>query len=89
MRAGIKTPGPVAVITDLCILQPEEDTRELTVASIHPGVTREQVQQNTGWDVRFCADCSETMPPNSRELSVLRDLKARTAAAHGVSETAA
>ena len=89
MRAGIKTGGPVAVITDLCILRPEEDTRELTVASIHPGVTREQVQQNTGWDVRFCPDCSETMPPDSRELSVLRDLKARTAAAHGVSESAA
>jgi glutaconate CoA-transferase subunit B len=79
----------VAVITDLCILRPDEDTHELTVASIHPGVTRERIQQNTGWNVRFSSDCSETNPPDARELVVLRDLKARSAAAHGVPETAA
>ncbi len=89
LRAGIKTGGPLAVITDLCILRPEKDTRELTVVSIHCGVTREQIRQNTGWDVRFCSACGETDPPTSHELSMLRDLKARTAAAHGVSESAA
>ena len=89
LRAGIKTGGPAAVITDLCILRPDDTTHELSVASIHPGVTREQIQQNTGWDVRFRSDCSQTIPPGTRELAVLRDLKARTAAAHGVAETAA
>jgi glutaconate CoA-transferase, subunit B len=88
LRAGIKTAGPVAVITDLCILKPEKDTRELTVVSVHRGVTREQIRQNTGWEVRFCSACVETDPPTSRELSVLRDLMERTAAAHGVSESA-
>jgi glutaconate CoA-transferase subunit B len=88
-RAGIKTGGPVAVITDLCILRPEEDTRELTVASIHHGVTHEKIRQNTGWEVRFRTDCAETRLPDAGELAALRDLKARTASAHGVSESAA
>jgi glutaconate CoA-transferase subunit B len=88
-RAGIKTAGPVAVITDLCILRPDEDTHELIVANIHPGVTREQIQQHTGWDVRFRSDCGQTNPPGARELAVLRDLNARTAVAHGVSEPVA
>ena len=32
----------------------------MTVVSIHPGVTREQIQDNTGWPVRFAAhDCRD------------------------------
>ena len=88
-RARIRGRGPVAVITDLCILRPDEESRELTVASIHPGITREQISANTGWDVRFSMGCSETEPPAAQELAVLRDLLARTAAAHGRSESAA
>jgi len=82
-RAGIRGRGPVAVITDLCVLRPEEGSRELVVASIHPGVTREKIHANTGWDVRFDRDCGETDAPTEVELVVLRDLLARTAAAHG------
>lgn len=87
-HARIRGRGPVAVITDLCILRPDEESRELTVTSIHPGITREQISANTGWDVRFSMGCSETEPPAAQELAVLRDLLARTAAAHGRSESA-
>jgi glutaconate CoA-transferase subunit B len=80
--AGLPGKGPVAVITDLCILRPAEPTRELEVVSMHPGVTREQIESATGWKLRFAAACTETRPPAQVELEVLRDLKARTAAAH-------
>lgn len=74
--------GPTVVITDLCILKPDEQTKELVVTSLHPGITREQVIGATGWDVRF-ADTLETTPvPTEQELTVLRELKARTAAHH-------
>jgi len=39
-RAGIPGAGPVAVITDLCVLEPHVETRELTVMKIHPGISR-------------------------------------------------
>jgi glutaconate CoA-transferase, subunit B len=88
-RAGLAGKGPVAVITDLCILRPDEMTRELKVASIHPGVDREMIAANTGWQIRFQEKCAETERPRGEELRVLRDLKAHTAAAHGVSGEAA
>ena len=88
-RAGLSGKGPVAVITDLCILRPDPDTRELKVASIHPGIDHETIIANTGWQIQFEPACSETQPPTAPELDVLRDLKARTAAAHGVQGEAA
>jgi len=87
-KAGLPGKGPVAVITDLCILRPDRNTRELTVSHIHPGVTRETISANTGWAVRFASACEETAPPNAHELEVLRALKARTAAAHAEGEAA-
>jgi glutaconate CoA-transferase, subunit B len=80
---GITTAGPVKVMTDLCVLEPEPGSNELIVTSLHPGVTREQVASVTGWPVRFAADCVENQPPTSEELRVLRDLHERTAKAHG------
>jgi glutaconate CoA-transferase subunit B len=88
-RAGIGGKGPVAVITDLCILRPDSITREMKVASIHPGVSRETVSANTGWNLQFAENCFETEMPTPNELRILRDLKTRTAAAHGESGEAA
>jgi glutaconate CoA-transferase, subunit B len=82
-QAGLAGKGPVAVITDLCILRPHPVTRELQVASIHPGVSRETIFAATGWTIQFADGCSQTEAPEFGELEVLRDLKARTAAAHG------
>jgi glutaconate CoA-transferase subunit B len=82
-RLGLKTKGPTKLITDLCVFEPDPETREMTVASIHPGVTREQIQENTGWTVRYAAQVGETPAPSRQELEVLRELHARTARAHG------
>jgi len=40
------------------------------------------VQDNCGWPVRFAELVDETPEPNELELGTLRDLQARTAAAH-------
>ncbi|HXF11948.1 MAG TPA: CoA-transferase subunit beta [Terriglobales bacterium] len=81
--AGLRGKGPVAVITDLCIMRPDLTTRELKVASIHPGVDREAIAANTAWQIQFAEDASETVLPTAQELTVLRELKARTTKAHG------
>jgi glutaconate CoA-transferase subunit B len=82
-RLGLTTQGPTLVITDLCVMRPDPLSKGLTVAGLHPGVAREQVEANTGWAVRFAADLAETEAPTERELAVLRELQARTARAHG------
>ena len=84
-QLGLPGEGPVGIITDLCIMEPEADTHEFVVTSLHPGVTREQVIENTGWAVRFADGLGETAPPSAAELAALRALEARTAAAHGQS----
>jgi glutaconate CoA-transferase subunit B len=82
-RLGLKTKGPTKLITDLCIFEPDPATNEMIVVSIHPGVTREQIQENTGWQLRYADTVGETPAPTEQELVVLRELQARTARAHG------
>jgi glutaconate CoA-transferase subunit B len=85
-RLGLKTKGPTRLITDLCVFEPDRESREMSVTSIHAGVTREQIAAQTGWPVRYAAKVAETPPPTAAELAVLREIKARTARAHGQSQ---
>ena len=80
---GLTTEGPVLLVSDLCMMEPHPETRELRVTTLHPGVTRDQVLEQTGWPVRFAEQVGETPPPSAEELDALRDLHRRTAEAHG------
>ncbi len=75
--------GPTVVITDLGILVPDPDTSEFMLSALHPGGTVEQVRQATGWELKVSENLEETLPPTEFELAALRDLHARTGAAHG------
>lgn len=81
--AGVKTKGPTLAISDLCLLCSDPETKEFIVHSLHPGVTRDQIRENTSWEIRFAATVEETPPPTRVELEALRELNERTAAAHG------
>ena len=83
---GVTTAGPVSVITDLCVLEPDPDSKELVVVSLHPGVEIDQIRAGCAWDIRFGVDLEETPPPTREELEVLRDLQERTRRAHGGEE---
>ena len=82
-RLGVKTKGPTRLITDLCVFEPDAATKEMTVVSIHPGVTRQQIDDNTGWKVRYANKVTETPAPTAAELAALRAIHARTKVAHG------
>ncbi len=73
-RVGLPRGGPVAVITDLAVLRFNQESREAEVASIHPGVSREQVSTNTGWAIPFASQLQETPQPTAEEISILRGL---------------
>jgi len=81
---GVQTEGPSLIVTDLCTMRPDLESKEFEVVTLHPGVSRERVQENTGWPIRFAAKVGETAPPTATELEALRDLNERTARAHGV-----
>jgi glutaconate CoA-transferase subunit B len=88
-RAGFPGKGPSVVITDLGILKPHAESRELELVSLHPGTTVEQAVDATGWKLRVSDRLESTPPPTRSELEILRALHARTARAHGAAAAAA
>jgi len=74
---GFRGRGPAAVITDLGVLEPDPETKELTLTRLHPGVEVDAVRASTGWDLTVAADPSRTEPPTEAELTALRELIAR------------
>lgn len=79
---GVETNGPTLLITDLAIWKPDPETKELIVHSLHKGVTQETVRQTCGWSAKFAPSLVQTPEPTELELKTLRELNARTKAAH-------
>ena len=59
------------VITNMGILEPDE-TGELTLTALYPGVTFEQVQENIGWPIKKALRLSEVSLPTVKEIDLLR-----------------
>jgi glutaconate CoA-transferase, subunit B len=75
---GYSGAGPTVVITDLGILRPNPETKELTLVALHRGSTVEEAKEATGWDLKVAEELELTDPPTQKDLEILRDLKART-----------
>src|SRR5262249_7831217 len=65
--------GPYRVITDLAVLGYHDETKRMQVLSLHPGVTLEQVRENTGFEIDALEPVQTTAPPTELELLILRD----------------
>ena len=75
-RLGLKGGGTKLIVTDLGLLEPDPVSCELVMAALHPGVTRRQAVDATGWPLRFSDSCHETMAPTAIELDTLAALRA-------------
>jgi glutaconate CoA-transferase subunit B len=64
--------GPTSVVTDLGTYGFDEETGEMTLLTLHPGVTMDQVRENTGWDMRVSDEPGETPVPTEDELRLIR-----------------
>lgn len=64
--------GPEAVITDKAVMKFDE-SGEMYVETLHPGVTREEVQEATGWEVQFADDVGTTPTPDDDEIRLIRE----------------
>jgi len=72
--AGLIAGGMYRVVTDLGMLGFEADSKRMELLAVHPGVTADQVQQNTGFELLVAPDLPTTDPPAEDELAVLRHL---------------
>ena len=80
--SGCPGAGPQAVITDYGILRPHPDSCELQLTALYPGVSVAAVQAATGWPLQVADTLERVPPPQPAELTCLRELEARTRAAH-------
>ncbi len=71
-RQGLPRGGPSALITTLAVFTFDPATGEALLQSYHPGTGIEEVQEQTGWQLRVAPDCAETIPPGVDELQVIR-----------------
>lgn len=65
--------GPTSVVTDLATYGFEEASGEMTLHTLHPGVTLDDVRANMGWDPRIADDLGETPAPTDEELRLIRE----------------
>jgi glutaconate CoA-transferase subunit B len=70
---GLPRGGPSAVITTKCVLRFDNQSGQAFVATLHPGVTIDDVRMNTGWDVKFAPDIKATPEPTAVELQSIRE----------------
>lgn len=65
--------GPYVVITDLGEYRFDDETGEMTLTSLHPGVTMDDIRENTSWEMKVADDVSETPAPTAEELRLIRE----------------
>lgn len=73
-KAGLLTGGPYRVITDLAVFGFDEKTRRMQVLALNQGVVKEQVQENTGFELAFADSVTTSRPIEDREIRVLRSI---------------
>lgn len=71
--AGLpKDTGPYRVVTNLCTLGYDEETKRMKLLSLNPGVTVEDVIENTGFELLMADQITHNDPPTTEELKILR-----------------
>jgi len=72
--AGLATgTGPFKVITNLAVMGFDSETKRMRVESLHHGVTFDQVQENTSFELLKAPEIAETERPTAEELRILRE----------------
>lgn len=70
-RFGLR-PGRTVVLTDLGLFEYDREAGALTLRTVHPGVTVDELRERTGFDLVAAPDLAITEPPSTRELTALR-----------------
>jgi glutaconate CoA-transferase subunit B len=72
-EAGLPEGGPYKIITDLAVMGFDEESKAMTIESLHPGVDLAKVQSETGFELIIPAEIGHTEAPTEEELRILRE----------------
>lgn len=73
-KVGLRWGGPVRVITNLGLYSFDEETKRMRLDSKHPGVSLEEILENTGFELLVPPDVPETPPPTKEQLRLIREM---------------
>lgn len=65
--------GPYRVVTNLCTMGYDKESKKMKLLSVNPDVTVEQVIENTGFELLLADEISRNEPPTEQELKILRE----------------
>jgi glutaconate CoA-transferase subunit B len=72
-RAGLPLgTGPYRVISTLALMGYDPESRRMRAESLHPGITKQDVIANTGFEMLFADPLRVTPEPTDEELYLLR-----------------
>ncbi|OPY76855.1 MAG: Glutaconate CoA-transferase subunit B [Syntrophorhabdus sp. PtaU1.Bin058] len=69
---GLQRGGALAVVTNLCVMRFDENTKEMYLAEYYPGFTVDKIVENTGFPIDV-SRAREAEPPSAEELRILRE----------------
>ena len=71
-KQGLSGGGPSRVITSMGIFSFDSASREMMLTSNHPGVTIDEIKNDTAWLLHVAPDVRETPAPSRDELAAVR-----------------
>jgi glutaconate CoA-transferase subunit A len=71
-RAGLQ-PGKVRLLTNLGVFQFDADAMQFRLISVHPGVSVDQIREQTGGEFLVDRDVADTAPPSAEDLRLIRE----------------
>ncbi|MEM3697676.1 MAG: CoA-transferase [Candidatus Micrarchaeia archaeon] len=73
-KIGLRGGGPAAVITDKAVFRFNDQTKEMYLASLHPGISIDEIINLVEWDLKISPTITTTEPPLKNEIKLLRAL---------------
>ncbi|MHA1104552.1 MAG: CoA-transferase subunit beta [Promethearchaeota archaeon] len=66
--------GPSRVITDLCLMDFEPESKRMRLIATHPGISIDDVIKATGFELIIADDVKTTIPPTKEDLRILHEV---------------
>ncbi len=60
-----------SIVTDLCVMDFDGDNHAARVVSLHPGISFDEVQEKTGFELLNAGSCVETDFPTAEQLELI------------------
>ena len=67
-----KGSGPVMLLTTKGVFRFDEQTKELVLAKVHPGISVDDIRKDIPWDLKIAPDLAETDRPTDVEIDFIR-----------------